>query len=118
MPIVHYGKKMIAVPGMLVAYRECWCGTRWICPPLVGEAQWCPMAPAGQGTPVPNNVLVVSVTQPEWAAGTTMPYEIGVQVGSVCTTFAMANSLDRALLLAHGLWKTYAGKAVALRQAW
>lgn len=115
---IHRGTEVFAFPTLQVRYWLCWCGAMWLCPPLTHASRWCPEAPVGMGFPLPASVLCVQVVQPDWAANSMQPYAVSVQVGGVGTMFAQAATQDRALLVAHALEKTYAGKAAKFREAW
>jgi hypothetical protein len=105
--------------GRLINFWQCERdGARWLCPPVEHTHLWCPLAPVGSAPPCPPDALTVEITEPGWAVGTTMPYAVGARVGRVGTTLAMAATPERALLVAHALWKAHSGAAEQLRRAW
>ncbi len=114
----HFGVSKIAFPDAPVAYFKCWCGARWLCPAAPAAHRWCPSAPVGLDALPPDSVLLVSVTRPEWAAGSTMPFVVDVQVGSVSTTLASAATLKRAMMLAVALRKAHGDTPGGFRQTW
>lgn len=117
--VMHHGRQRIAIPQWPVPFWECQrCGARWLCPNLTHAYRWCPLAPAGLDTPLPQHVLSVDITQPDWAAGSIQPFAIGVRVDGVGTTLASVATAERALLVAYALRTTFEKDPQSFRQAW